>query len=89
MKNKLKLYTSISLLLALLVVCVIGLTGCDKESDSEIEQIYITSNHSPRLTYVEGQDLDLIALDQFGTQVAGAVRTQDNGLCHSGSSFLI
>ena len=59
MKNKLKLYTSISLLLALLVVCVIGLTGCDKESDSEIEQIYITSNHSPRLTYVEGQDLDL------------------------------
>ncbi|MBQ8443043.1 MAG: bacterial Ig-like domain-containing protein, partial [Bacteroides sp.] len=57
-KNKLKLYVSIALLLVTLIFGIVGLTGCDSDK-AEIEQIYITNNHSPRLTYVEGQDLDL------------------------------
>lgn len=57
-KNKLKLYASIALLLVTLIAGIIGLTGCDS-GEAEIEQIYITNSHSPRLTYVEGQDLDL------------------------------
>lgn len=54
-KNKLKLNASILLLLIIVVAGIIGLTGCG----DKIEQIYITKNHSPRLNYVEGQDLDL------------------------------
>lgn len=53
-----KLYVSIALLLVTLIVGIVGLTGCDSD-EAEIEQIYVTNNHSPRLTYVEGQDLDL------------------------------
>ena len=57
LKNKWKRYASIPLLLIIVIAGIIGLTGCD--SGEKIEQIYITNNHSPRLTYVEGQDLDL------------------------------
>ena len=58
MKKTLKLYASIPLLLIIVIACIIGLTGCDNGGDA-IEQIYITNSHSPRLTYVEGQELDL------------------------------
>ena len=56
MINK-KIRFSISLVLALVLtaVCVFAFASCGEK----IEQIYITNAHSPRLNYVQGQDLEL------------------------------
>ena len=54
--KKTKLYTSVLVLLIFAIVGIFALTSCGGE---EIEQIYVNSSHSPRLNYVEGQDLDL------------------------------
>jgi hypothetical protein len=58
-KNKFKSLAAIPMLLLILMICFIGLTGCDENKEPEIEQIYVTNKNTPRLTYVEGQELDL------------------------------
>ena len=54
-KSKIRLTLSVLLLLTLAITCVLGLTGCGEK----VEQIYINKTNSPRLSYVQGQELDL------------------------------
>ena len=51
----------IGLLLLALVITAIGVLGLTSCGEAEIEQIYVNTNHSPRLNYVQGQELDLSA----------------------------
>jgi hypothetical protein len=54
-KSKLKLYLSSLLLISLAVVVLLAFAGCG----NKVEQIYVDNSHSPRLNYVQGQELDL------------------------------
>ena len=55
MKSKIKIYLSVFLLITTLIVAAALLTSCG----DKVKQIYVDNAHAPRLTYVEGQELDL------------------------------
>ena len=54
--KRIKISLVLLLTLATVLVCCFSLTACGDESVSEI---YVDGSSSPKLTYVEGQDLDL------------------------------
>lgn len=56
MKNNRKMKTVSLALVLLLVACVAMLAGCNSK---EVSDIAISSSDAPRLTYVQGQELDL------------------------------
>ena len=55
MKNNRKMKTVSLALVLLLVACVAMLAGCNSK---EVSDIAISSSDAPRLTYVQGQELD-------------------------------
>ena len=57
MKSKIKSYLSVLLLIILVVTCAFVFTSCGKKN--KVNQIYVDNSHAPRLTYVQGQELDL------------------------------
>lgn len=56
MKQTKKVKITLLLLVVLVMATMWALTGCGKD---EITEIYITNNDLPRISYVEGQELDL------------------------------
>ena len=55
--NKIRFFSVVAVLL-LMVSCVAMFAGC-KEKASDITDIIVTSTNQPKLTYVQGQELDL------------------------------
>lgn len=55
MKNRKFRFLSITVLI-LIISCLVALTGC---GESQVSDIAVTNSNAPRLTYVQGQDLDL------------------------------
>jgi len=54
-KSKIKVYLSVFLLLTTFFACAALMTSCG----DKVEQIYVDNSYAPRLTYVQGQELDL------------------------------
>lgn len=57
MKNKIKSYLSVLLLITLVITCALIFGACGKKN--KVNQIYVDNARAPRLTYVQGQELDL------------------------------
>lgn len=57
-KSKIKSYLSVLLLMMLVITCVFAFASCGKKKN-KVNQIYVDNAHAPRLTYVQGQELDL------------------------------
>ena len=55
-KSKTKVYLSVLLLIVALFSCAALFTSCGGD---KVEQIYVDNSYAPRLTYVQGQELDL------------------------------
>ena len=65
MKSNKLIFTSI-LILTLCISVLVAFTGC---KDDTVTDLYIKNSDQPRLTYVEGQDLDLTGGEGIGDRV--------------------